>query len=373
MADNDTLRAYLKLHLADGVGPVLFRRLVEKFGHPRQIIAASPAQLRKVKGVGDKAVAGITAVADEDVDAELELAKKHRTAIIRLDDEAYPAALKNIYDPPPVIYIRGRMEPSDALAFAIVGSRRCTHYGMEQAERFSHLLARAGFTVVSGGARGIDTAAHKGAMLGGGRTVAVMGCGLSRTYPPENAKLFDKIVGDGHGAIVSELPMQTDIRAGNFHARNRIISGLSLGSLIIEAARRSGALITARCAAEQGRVVFALPGRADSPLSQGTNALIRDGAILAQNLDDILEHLGNVGAKVTDDITAEHAAAPAGLNDEEQTIFDAIKGNPLPLDEIVRRTRLNSARVTSAMTMLVLKGAVVQKPGNVFAVKVFKK
>ena len=250
---------------------------------------------------------------------------------------------------------------------AVVGSRRCTHYGLEQSERFGQLLGRAGFTVVSGGARGIDTAAHRGCLAAGGRTIAVMGCGLGQTYPPENEKLFAQIVADGRGALVSELPMAAEIRGTNFPKRNRIISGLSLGALIVEAARRSGSLITARTADEQGRAVFAIPGRVDSPLSQGTNELIRDGVIIAQDLPDILEHLGPVGETMS--ATDEPAApvVPDNLTADETKLVDALSANAMSLDELVRRTGIDSGPAASAMTMLVIKGLVAQKPGNVFA------
>ena len=251
----------------------MYRRLIDAFGDVEGVFAAGRPQWRRVKGVGQKIAADIATVTDRQVDEELADADEHGAAILTPADERFPPALKTIYDCPALLYVRGSLEETDAIAVGVVGSRSCTHYGMEQAERFGQLLARAGFTVVSGGARGIDTAAHRGALSAGGRTIAVMGCGLWETYPPENAELFERIVADGRGAIVSEQPMRTEIRAGNFHSRNRIISGLSLGVLIVEAARRSGALITARQAAEQGRDVFALPGRADSPMSAGTNII----------------------------------------------------------------------------------------------------
>jgi len=369
MIGSDRLRAYLKLHLAEGVGSILFWRLSEFLGGVEAAAAASQGQLRKVQGLGEKTAAAIAGVDEEFIEDELQEAGRNDVEILCHEDPTYPAALKTIANPPPVLYVRGRLEPTDALAVGVVGSRRCTHYGVEQAERFGQLLGRAGFTVVSGGARGIDAAAHRGALAVGGRTVAVMGCGLSTTYPRENAKLFDKIVSDGRGALVSELPMRTAVLSGNFPTRNRIISGFSLGVLIIEAARRSGALITATEAAEQGREVFALPGRVDSSLSYGANRLIREGAILVQDLDDLLEHLGQVGEKMRAEETPQAPPLPAGLTEAENALLEVLSAGPLSLDELVRRTGLESGQVASTMTMLVLKGVLVQRPGNIFARK----
>lgn len=368
MNDSDSIREYLRLHLAEGVGAVALRRLVEAFGAAGSVPHDRPAELRRVPGVGEKTATAIAAVTDEQIDAELAAADERGVRVLCIEDAAYSAALRSIHAAPQVLYVRGRLEEADAVAMAIVGSRRCTHYGLEQAERFGQLLGRAGFTVVSGGARGIDTAAHRGALAAGGRTIAVMGCGLAQSYPAENEKLFDRIVRDDRGAIVSELPMKTAVLAGNFPTRNRIISGLSLGVLVVEAARRSGALITATEAAEQGREVFALPGRVDSPLSGGTHQLIRDGATLVENLDDVLGQLGDVGAKMVDEPPAA-AVIPAGLDETEQALVQALAAGPLALDEIVRRSGVDSAKATAAMTMLALKGLVTQQPGNVFARK----
>jgi len=373
MDRDDELYAALRLRLAEGVGPVLFGRLIEAFGSPAGALSAGAASWRGVEGIGAKTAEAIAAVTDEQVDAELAEADLHGVRIIHDNDQSYPASLKNIYDRPPVLYVRGSLEPADALAVAVVGARRCTHYGLEQAERFGELLGRAGFTVVSGGARGIDAAAHRGALAAGGRTIAVMGCGLSSFYPPENRKLFEQIVAGGHGALVSELPMKTAVLGGNFPTRNRIISGLSLGVLVIEAARRSGAIITAGQAAEQGRVVFALPGRVDSPTSQGSNELIRNGAIMASCLEDILEHLGQVGRSMAvDEEAAGEFVAPAGLNDAEKKLIETLREAPAVLDELVRRSGLPSAKVISTMTMLVIKGAATQQPGNVFSLRTQK-
>jgi len=366
---SDGLRSYLKLHLAEGVGSILFWRLTEFFGGVEAAASAWPSQLRKVQGVGETTAAAIAGIDGKLIDQELQEADRHGVEIICHEDPTYPAALKAVMNPPPVLYVRGRLEPADALAVGVVGSRRCTYYGAEQAERFGQLLGRAGFTVVSGGARGIDTAAHRGALAVGGRTVAVMGCGLSRTYPSENAELFDQIVSEDRGALVSELPMRTAVLSGNFPTRNRIISGLSLGVLIIEASRRSGALITAAEAAEQGREVFALPGRVDSPLSWGANRLIREGAILVQDLDDLLEHLGQVGEKMRPAEAPQAPPPPATLSKAETALLEALSAGPLSLDELVRRTGMDSGQAAATMTMLVLKGQLVQRPGNVFARK----
>ncbi len=361
------LRAYLRLHLADGLGSVRFGKLLNAFGDVASAATASETQLKKVDGIGAKTAAAIAAVTEERIDTELSEIDRCGVSLLTLGDPAYPAALKNIYYPPPVLYVRGELCDTDSVAMAVVGSRRCTHYGLEQAERFGQLLGRAGFTVVSGGARGIDTAAHRGCLAAGGRTIAVMGCGLGKIYPPENEKLFDKIVADGRGALVSELPMTAEIRGANFPKRNRIISGLSLGALIVEAARRSGSLITARTADEQGRVVFAIPGRVDSPLSQGTNELIRDGVILAQNLEDILEHLGPVGEMMAPADEPAAPVTPADLPPDEAKLLETLTAESLSLDDLVRRTGIDSGPAASAMTMLVIKGLVAQKPGNIFA------
>ncbi len=366
---DERLRAYLKFHLADGVGAVRMRAMLQAFGDVQSAARAGREAWLRVDGIGAKTADAIVAVSDQQIDEELTLAEEMGVAILALDDPEYPPAIKTIHDPPQLLYVRGRLEKTDAVAFAIVGSRRCTHYGLEQAERFGQLLARSGFTVISGGARGIDSAAHRGALSVPGRTIAVMGCGLSHVYPPENRDLFEKIVSDGRGALVSELPLRTAVLPGNFPTRNRIISGLSLGVLIVEAALKSGSLLTARDAAEQGRSVFALPGRVDSPLSQGTNELIRSGVTLVQTLDDILEDLGTVGEKLSEEHPEPSNAIPPGLDDTEQSLLSALSDGPLSLDELVRRTDLPSHKVTASMTMLVLKGHVAQQPGSVFARK----
>ena len=367
----DIIRHHLKLHLADGVGAITFSRLVAHFGSAEAAATAPAAALREVEGVGEKTAAAVGAVSDEDVQKELDLAGRHGVRIIPFSSTDYPLSLRNILDPPAVLYVAGQLEEADAIAMAIVGSRRCTHYGMEQAGRFGGLLGRAGFTVVSGGARGIDAAAHRGALEAAGRTIVVMGCGLAHLYPPENRPIFQRVVEEGRGAIVSELPMDTEVHARNFPRRNRIISGLSQAVLIIEAAYRSGSLITARLAEEQGRPVFALPGRVDSPFSQGTNQLIRDGAVLVQNLDDILEQLDALGEAIeretSEEVRHERPPAPAvQLDAMEKSIVSVFDGEPLSIDRIAALARLPAHQVVAAMTTLTIKGVVASQPGNVF-------
>jgi len=363
-------RLHLRLRLADGVGALTSRRLLAAFGDVEGVFAASPAQWRSVEGVGAKTAAALAAVDDGAIDEELALAAKVGATVLCLDDPAYPPALRNIDDPPPVLYVLGRLDESDAVAVSVVGSRRCTTYGLEQAERFGGLLGRAGLTVVSGGARGIDAAAHRGAIRSGGRTIAVMGCGLCTLYPRENVKLLRQIVDDDRGAVVSELPMRVGVKSGNFPTRNRIVSALGLGVLVVEAARRSGSLITARLALEQGKDVFALPGRVDSPFSAGTNQLIADSAAkLVAGLDDILDSLGAVGQVLQDEGAAEPPPPVVDLSPVERKLMEHLTGAELSLDELISRASRPAGEITAAMTTLALKGLIVQRPGGVFAAR----
>ncbi len=265
------------------IGPIRAARLVAAFGSAFAAMHAAQAQLASVKGISRAFAAAIIkarAAAVEDAKAELDLAQSMSLRLIMRSDQEYPELLRPLPDAPPLLYVRGQFDPAgcDRFALAIVGSRACSHYGMEQAGRFASVLASSGITIVSGGARGIDTAAHRSALRAGGRTVVVQACGLSNTYPPENQKFFDEIITEGRGVVISELPLKTEPKSENFPARNRIVSGMSLGVLVIEADLRSGSLITARLAAEDhGREVMALPGRVDSPTSRGCLELIKSG------------------------------------------------------------------------------------------------
>lgn len=369
---NARLDAWLRLTLAGGLGPRLTQRLVELFDDPEQIVHATPRQLQAVDGIGSTKAREIhRAIAEADVDSEWALIDKHGVGLVTIDDPGYPLLLKNIQDPPPVLYVRGSLERNDAVALGVVGSRKCTNYGREQAERLAAACGQAGLTIVSGGARGIDTAAHRGAMRGKARTIAVLGCGLAQCYPPENRELFDQIA--ECGAVVSELPMTAPPIAEHFPRRNRIISGLSLGVLVVEAAVRSGALITARLAAEDhNREVMALPGRVDSNASNGCHKIIREGwAALVTGVTDILDSLGETGQllKGASEASDEPAASPAtvdtaGMSDAQRMLFEAIGRDATPIDNVVRRTGLPVAQINADLTLFQLRGLIERTGGN---------
>lgn len=366
------LRHWLQLSLTEGVGPILSRRMVEAAGSAEAACAASVQLLQNIEGIGTVKAGKIAAalrVAAGRVDVELARAAALGVFIICADDSSYSPLLKNIPDPPMMLYVQGTLEPRDLNAMAIVGSRKCSLYGREQAERFAALMAGAGFTVVSGGARGTDSAAHRGALSHElGRTVAVLGSGLDVAYPPENKPLFAQIA--QRGAVISEFALGTPPSKENFPRRNRIISGLSRGVLVVEADERSGALITARQACDDhGRPVFALPGRIDNPLAAGPHKLIRDGAILATNLDDILEAIGPLPHNALEAESPPTVPKPTSVSDDTLTerqrqIIDALTNEPADVETIIDRTNLPAQVVMQELTWLSLKGRVKRVEGN---------
>ncbi len=375
-------RKCLRLHLIEGVGPIRFARLLKHFGGVDGVLGASASALERVNGIGRETAERIARGRDApDADTEVALAADRSVRIVCVLDAEYPPALRTISDPPPCVYVRGTLDPSDALALAIVGARHCTRYGAEQAERFGALAARAGLTVVSGLARGIDSAGHSGALAVDGRTLAVQGCGLCHVYPPESAELAGRIA--AQGALLSELPMKVVPEDRNFPRRNRIIAGLSLGVLVVEAARNSGALITARLAGDYNREVFALPGRLDSPHAEGCNAMIQRGeAKLVATLDDILSELGDAGRALNPAGSAHvSAAAPsaapgAGSTAREALVatldvplrglLDAFDDEPMSIEQLVEASGQTPARVAAGLTTLQLRGLVRRAGGDHF-------
>ena len=376
------LRHWLQLSLTEGIGPITIRRIVDAAGSAEAACSASVDLLNNVEGIGlakSRAIVAALRQSQSDVDRELDRVSKARFSLICPDDEAYPPLLRSIPDPPPLLYVHGTFEPRDLNAIAIVGSRRCSMYGREQAERFGSLLAGAGFTVVSGGARGVDSAAHRGAIAHPqGRTIAVLGCGLDVVYPPENAGLFEQIA--QHGAVITEHSMGTPPNKENFPRRNRIVSGISRGVLVVEADERSGALITARQACDDhGRPVFALPGRVDNSLSAGPHQLIRDGAVLTTKLEDILDGLGPLPDHVSQPMlfeekppatpTSSEPVAPAieNVSDRQRSILSHLGADPANVDWLIEQTALPSHVVMQELTFLSLKGHVRRIDGQTFA------
>ncbi|MCG8586184.1 MAG: DNA-processing protein DprA [Pirellulales bacterium] len=354
----------LRLALVPGVGPRLRQALLERFETPSRVLAAAPSDLRAVQGIGPKLANSIVAASDStEAEAQIELCAANDVTILVADDLAYPRALKEIHDPPAVLFVRGELTSDDALATAIVGSRHATQYGKTQAERLGGSLARAGLTVVSGLARGVDAAAHRGALAAGGRTIAVLGSGVLNIYPPEHVELADEIC--ERGAVISEMPPTFAPIGGSFPQRNRIITGLSLGLIVVEAAERSGALISARHAMEQGREVFAVPGRIDSRMSRGCHQLLRDGACLVESVDDVLESLGPLVEPMQQaDGTEVHHPAELQLNEVERAILSAIDTEPTPVDTIATTTGLPVHQVLSTLSVLEMRHLIRRPSGS---------
>ncbi|HZV80715.1 MAG TPA: DNA-processing protein DprA [Geobacteraceae bacterium] len=342
------------------VGNVTYRRLLEKFGSPARVLAASFDELAAAKGVGPAAVASIRNHDYRRVaELEAEVFAKSGARLVTLLDDDYPSLLKEIPDPPPYLYLKGVL-PEAGTAIAVVGSRLASDYGLATTSRLSRELAEQGVTIISGLAQGVDAAAHRGALQVSGRTIGVLGCGIDQVYPPANRQLFREMA--EHGAIVSEFPMGTGPEAPNFPRRNRIISGLSRGVLVVEAAERSGSLITARFALEQGREVFAVPGNITHRASRGTNSLIKQGAKLVESVADILGELPPEGG----DLPQWARQQGFNLSADEEKLCSLLSGGPLHIDELTVRSELTVPAVSAMLLRLELQGAVMQLSGKMF-------
>jgi len=351
--DKDGLAAWLRLTLIPGLGGETQRKLLAAFGLPDAIFAAGRLAARAV--AGNRADLLFDFDPSEGVDRSLAWAAQPGQHIVTLADADYPKALLEIADPPCLLYVRGNPVLLRRRGLAMVGSRNATPQGMQTAENFAKTLAARGLAIISGLALGIDAASHRGALAAGGETIAVIGTGADRLYPARNRELALAIA--EHGAIVSEFPLGTPAIAANFPRRNRIISGLSRGVLVVEAAPESGSLITARLAAEQGREVFAIPGSIHSPVARGCHKLIKQGAKLVETAQDILEEFGNYPE------STEIAAADLAGNDEH-ALLGALGHDPCNLDDLAERTGLAADRLLTELLTLELAGQVATLPGN---------
>jgi DNA processing protein len=361
-----TLPWFLVFARIRGVGPVRLRKLTKFFGSLETAWRADAFDLVRA-GMDEKSVGAIM-VAQRDLDPERELAGVRAAGLQALcwDDDEYPALLRHLHDPPPVLFVRGALGLADCAAVAIVGTRKATSYGRDVATMLAGDLARRGVTVVSGLARGIDAIAHEAALAAGGRTVAVLGCGAEQVYPPQHADLAARIA--ANGAIVSDYPVGAPPEPANFPPRNRIISGLSLGTAVIEADVRSGALITAEFAVEQGRDVFAVPGNIFSPTSRGTNRLLANGAIPFLDTTSMLEHLNlqHSGARHTSDPEAP-VVIDEPIGSAAQSLLLRMTHEPTPIDDLVREMGLPADQVSALLVLLELRGAVRQSGINRYA------
>lgn len=361
LREGERRRAYwLALNKIEGVGRRRLAALVQQFGSAEAAWKAEPGRLAELAGWGDKVREVFLAQRGKiDPLEEYLAARRLGVHIWTVEDEDYPDLLRQIPDPPLVLYARGSALPRETLMLAIVGTRRATAYGRWAARKLAKDLAVAGLGIVSGMARGIDTEAHLGALEGGGFTVAVLGCGVDVVYPPENARLYEAIV--ARGLVLSEFPLGTQPKPGHFPARNRLISGLARGVLVVEAGPRSGALITADLALEQGRDVFAVPGPINSPYSQGSNELIKQGAKLVASAADVLEEYG-----LTAPVQATGRASPQQLGSREREVLRLLSGGPVQFEELAELSGYNITELARILTLLEVKGLVQQLPGKQF-------
>ena len=356
--------ALIALNMVSDIGSVRLGRLLDLFCSPEEIIGA-PFDKIRLAGISEKISHQISHFDCSQLTKEMELIRKYKLSIITINDPQYPVGLKNIPGAPIVLYVSGMLLSEDALAIGVVGSRDASFYGLSSAEKISMQLAAQRFTIVSGLARGIDTYAHRGAMKAGGRTIAVMGSGFGVIYPAQNLELAGQI--SKYGAVISEFPINTTPMPYNFPRRNRIISGLSLGVLVVEAARNSGALITADFALEQGREVFALPGKVGAQNSYGTNELIKQGAKLVTDASDIIEEFMPAGGSSKGVYSGQQPLADSLLAENEYLLYNLISSDkPVLFDELLYEAKMNASEALALLLGLQIKKKVRQLPGKYF-------
>jgi DNA processing protein len=364
----ESREAFIALNMIERVGPVRVRQLLEHFGEAPAILRASKQQLLAVHGIGPDTAESIAGWEKSvDLAGELQRIEAFGCHILIQGDESYPPLLREIYDPPIVLYVKGTLDAKDRNSIAIVGSRQTTHYGLEVARKFGYQLGYVGVTTVSGGARGIDTAAHQGALNAKGRTVAVLGTGINIVFPPENAELFERIA--ANGAVITQFPFNRQADKQTFPIRNRIVAGMTLGTVVVEANLSSGALITANFATEYGRQIFAVPGRIDSPRSKGCHELLKQGAKLCEGAEDILgefEYLFPPSNRRA--APNETGVLPAlSLSANEQAVYDTLtKEDEMGIDDVIRFSGLPSSAASVALLSLEMKRLIKQLPGKMF-------
>lgn len=359
--------ALIALNLIENVGPIRLRHLLNHFGEATAILQASQDALLRVHGIGLETADAIACwESTVDLSGELRRITQFGCSILTQDDAEYPSNLREIYDPPIVLYVKGRLQPQDNHGIALVGSRQTTSYGLETARRLGYQLGYLGVTMVSGGARGIDTAAHQGTLQAKGRTVCVLGTGLNLVFPPENAELFERIA--ERGAVLTQFPFNRPADKQSFPIRNRIVAGMTLGTVVVEANLASGALITAKFATDYGRQVFAVPGRVDSPRSKGCHDLIKKGAKLCEGPEDILSEFEYLFPPVNRRPSpAETGTTPElFLPENEQKVIAALIEPERSVDEIIRTSGLAASTVSVALLSLEMKRLVLRQPGPLY-------
>jgi DNA processing protein len=359
--------ALIALNMIDHVGPVRVRQLLAHFGEPPAILMASKPELLRVRGIGEETAEAISRWESSiDLQGELKRIQDFDCHVLTQLDEAYPALLRQIYDPPIALYVKGRLTEKDKNSVAMVGSRMTTHYGVEVARKLAYQLAYIGVTVVSGGARGIDTASHQGAISAKGRTIAVLGTGINLVVPAENAELFERVA--ANGALLTQFPFHRTADRQSFPIRNRIVAGMTLGTVVVEANLTSGALITANMAVDYGRQIFAVPGRIDSPRSKGCHELIKKGAKLCEDAEDVLSEFEYLFPRTNrPQAPSETGILPAlALSENEEKVMGVLEADATQIDEVIRRSGLPASAVSVVLLSLEMKRLVKQLPGKLF-------